>query len=556
MSEMTIYEGLAEAFAAEGVETFFTLMGDGNMHWSTTMRNMDGMRMIHVRHEHCACAMAMGYHSATGKVGVASVTCGPGFTQIMTALTTAVRSRVPLVIFAGEVPMNAKWYIQRIEQAPFAAATGAHYISAHAPKRMHQYVREAFYLARHERRPVVIGVPYDLQKQPMPDLGTYQPSSTLIPQVESILPNRNQIAALVEKLAAANCPIILAGKGVIVSGARRQVEELADRTGALIATTLMARGLYDDHPFSLGVAGGFARQIAREIGAQADLVIAIGASMTYYTVDGGTMFPNAETVQIDINPSGFNHGAKVADQYLRADAKLAVEAMLDELGAEPPTNAAMRTPDLARRIEQEPADGTKYEIQSGLLDPRDVIEELDRVLAKDFDTVSGSGHQSYFHTTMRGWQPERYHLMRDFGAVGNAISFAVGVAAARNNGKVVLFEGDGSLMMHIQELETIRRQCIKLLICVMNDGAYGSEIHKFRNEGFDDSAAIFGRPDFAGIAKGFGLRGATVTDIGQLQGLFEAYQANDRAEIWDIHISDQVITPRMRKTIKTGHGII
>ena len=89
MSEMTIYEALAHAFVAEGVDTFFTLMGDGNMHWATTMKNIDGVEMVHVRHEHCACAMAMGHYSATGKVGVASVTCGPGFTQIMTALTSA-----------------------------------------------------------------------------------------------------------------------------------------------------------------------------------------------------------------------------------------------------------------------------------------------------------------------------------------------------------------------------------------------------------------------------------------------------------------------------------
>ena len=87
MKNMPIYEALAQAFATEGVDAHFTLMGDGNMHWATAMKNLDGMATFSARHEHCACAMAMGYHLATGKVGVASVTCGPGFTQIMTALT-------------------------------------------------------------------------------------------------------------------------------------------------------------------------------------------------------------------------------------------------------------------------------------------------------------------------------------------------------------------------------------------------------------------------------------------------------------------------------------
>jgi acetolactate synthase-1/2/3 large subunit len=94
------------------------------------------------------------------------------------------------------------------------------------------------------------------------------------------------------------------------------------------------------------------------------------------------------------------------------------------------------------------------------------------------------------------------------------------------------------------------------LILVMNDGAYGAEIHKLRQDGLDDSGAIFGRPDFASIAKGFGLQGAKVTDVGQFKSLFEGYQAHDDAEVWDIPISDKVVTPRMRTTLKKGHGVM
>ncbi|HET9903425.1 MAG TPA: thiamine pyrophosphate-dependent enzyme [Xanthobacteraceae bacterium] len=144
--------------------------------------------------------------------------------------------------------------------------------------------------------------------------------------------------------------------------------------------------------------------------------------------------------------------------------------------------------------------------------------------------------------------------MRDFGAIGNGISFAVGVAAARKDGKTVLFEGDGSLLMHIQELEAIKRHGLKLLICVLNDGAYGSEIHKLRADGLDDSGSVFGRTDLASIAKGFGLRGATVTDLADLKPLFEQYEKQDTAELWNIHISDQVVNPGTRRALKIGHG--
>ncbi|MFL4968787.1 MAG: thiamine pyrophosphate-binding protein [Xanthobacteraceae bacterium] len=552
MQNKPIYEALAEAFAAEGVDTHFTLMGDGNMHWAAAMKNLDGMATFAVRHEHCACAMAMGYHLASGKVGVASVTCGPGFTQIATALTVASRGRIPLVVFAGEAPINARWYNQAFDQPPLAAATGAHYISAHSPQRMYQYVREAFYVARHERKPVVLGVPYDLQKQPLPNLGDYQPSSTVLPHVEPMPPSPRQVDALVEKLARARCPIVLAGRGVMRSGAEKEVEELAERSGALLATTLLARGMFDHNPFSLGIAGGFARDIAVEVGALADLVVAIGTSLNYYTVDGGNMFPKAEVAQIDVEPLGLRNGLKAADLYLRADAKLAVVEVLKKLRAG--GAARIRSDELARRIREEPADGAEFSIEPGLLDPRRAIEALDRVIPKDYDSVSGSGHQSYFHSVMRGRKPENYHAIREFGAIGNGISLAIGVAAAKRNGKVVLFDGDGSFQMHIQELETVKRHGLKLLFCILNDGAYGSEIHKLRADGVDASGAIFGRTDLAAIAKGFGLRGFNVTDAAQFQPLFDAYAAQDTAEVWNIHVSDRVVSPSTRRGVGRGHG--
>jgi thiamine pyrophosphate-dependent acetolactate synthase large subunit-like protein len=255
-----------------------------------------------------------------------------------------------------------------------------------------------------------------------------------------------------------------------------------------------------------------------------------------------------------MEPIGLRHGMKAADIYVRADAKLALTELLKALRKRGNAKAQIRSPELERRIRDEPADDATFSIAPGLLDPRAVIAELDRVIPKDYDSVSGSGHQSYFHSVMRGRKPENYHAMRDFGAIGNGISFAIGVAAARKDGKTVLFEGDGSLLMHIQEFEAIQRHGLKLLICVLNDGAYGSEIHKLRADGLDDSGSIFGRTDLAAIAKGFGLRGATVTDIGQFQSLFEAYQAQDKAELWNIHVSDQVVNPGTRRALKVGHG--
>lgn len=550
-----VYDALAECFALEGVSTLFALLGDGNMHWATAMQANQNTRTIHVRHEHCALGAAMGHYSATGETGVASVTCGPGFTQTMTALTSAARGNIPLVVFAGETPINAKYYHQRMDQAPIATFCGAHYIAAHSVQRMHQYVREAFYVARHQRKPVVLGVPYDIQKQVMPDLGAYEPSSSVIPPYVPVPPNPSQVQEIAQLLAKARRPIIVAGVGVIRADAVSDVEELANRTGALLATTLPARGMFDHNPNSLGVCGGYARPAALPVFADADLVVTFGASLSYYTLNGGKIFPKATTAKISLDFEGLRHGLKSADLHVMADAKLTAQALIAAVGGLGKTNAEIRSDALADRLKNAPIDATDYQVGANTLDPLRLFEELEHVIPKDYDIVAGTGHQSFFNTTMRGYDPARYHHLRDFGAIGNSLSHAIGVAVARGNGRVVLFDGDGSLLMYIQELETIRRHGLKLLIVCSNDGAYGAEIHKLRADGLTDANAVFGRPDFEAIAAGFGLRGETVTSGGQLAALLEDYEAHDSAAIWNVHISDQVISPSMRRSIEIGPEI-
>ena len=561
MQKPTLYQALAEAFVAEGVDTQFILMGDGNMHWTSALQRMPGVRTVHHRHEHCTVAAAMGYHVATGKIAAASVTCGPGLTQLITALPAAVRARIPLVVFAGETPINAKFYNQEIPQQPLVAATGAHYVQAHSMARMHEYVREAFHVARHERRPVVLGVPYDMQKQAPATTAPYVPSTKYTPNGGRPRPDPELVTALVAKIREAKMPVVIGGRGVMHSGAKAAVEALADRCGAALATTLPARGLFDHHPYSLGISGGYATKLCREVMGQADLVVAFGARMSYYTVDGGNIFPQAFVAQIDTAPRGLSEGALAANLFITADAKVTAEALLTELdktvGAGGSTAASVRTNALAHRIATELPDDQHFDVAPGFLDPRAVIRTLDGIIPKDWDIVSGSGHQSYFNSQMRGRPPEKFCAIREFGAIGNGLSYAIGVAAARGegrNGKVVLIEGDGSLLMHIQELETLKRHGLRVLICVLNDGAYGAEIHKFRHEGIDDSGAVFGRPPFESIAQGFGLVGAEVRDLGKVTGLFNEFAAQGEAGIWNFQISDQVVAPTMRRNVARGHG--
>src|SRR5215208_4340429 len=541
-----LYEALAEAFLAEGVDTHFTLMGDGNMHWCTAFAKLPGVHTVHVRHEHATVAAATAYNVATGKVAVASVTCGPGVTQLMTALPAAVRARLPLVVFAGE--------------SPLVAATGARYIAAHSVPRMMDYVREAFHIAKHGRQPVVLGIPYDLQKVEHMANQPYETSAMYQRKAGRMHPDPEIVAEAVARLAAAKRPIILGGRGVMYSGARDAVVRLADRSGALLSNTLPARGLFHDHPFGLGITGSYFTALGREIYESADVVLAVGTSLSYY-VGGGHFWPKAYKIQLDDAPRGLRDGQKAADIYVKSDALVGIEAILagldKKLGVGKPTAAAIRTKELAHRIATEPADLMPFDIAPGVLDPREVIRAIDAVVPKDWDIVVGGGHQAYFNTQMRGRSAERYTTIREFGAVGNGLSYALGVAAARRqgrDGKIVLFEGDGGLLFHIQELETLKRQGYRILICAMNDGGYGSEFHKLRSDGMDDSLAVFGRPAFEKIARGFDLRGNEIRDVSVVPKLFADFVAQGESEIWNIQISDQVTAPVIRQTIKRGHG--
>jgi thiamine pyrophosphate-dependent acetolactate synthase large subunit-like protein len=547
MTNKKTYEVLAEAFMQEEVGTCFALLGDANLAWAAHMADL-GCQFVYVRHEHCAIAAAMSYARKTNSVGVATVTNGPGLTQVMTALTAAVRAHIPLVIFAGESPLRANWYNQLVDQAPFVTACGAAYHALHHLDIMPPQVRDAFVQARSERRPVVLGVPFDLQAcdWPGPD-SLPAPSHQIIPDLGPMLPHPADIERAAALVAGAKRIVVMAGLGAVSSGAGAKCRALAERCGGLLATTLPARGLFHEDPFDLSVAGSFSSELARECFAETDLIIAVGASLAKHNADGGHLHPAAKVLQIDTSPSAISQGLVAAHCLVRADAVEGVSALIEALGPRPSDAPSWRSPELAARIQETPADSAELPESTGLFDPRQVVKALDAALPRDWEMVNSSGHCSFFFAQMRGRPADRFFTLREFGAIGNGTSFAMGVAAARPDAKVVLLDGDGSLLMHVQELETIVRHNMNILICVMNDGAYGSEIHKLRAKGLTVDGTIFGHHDLGRIAQGFGLDGRVINDLGDLPALVERFAQSDGAAIWDFHVSDQVVSPVMQR---------
>ena len=544
--KLRVYDVLARAFIQEEVRTCFALLGDANMNWAARLAEQ-GCRMIYVRHEHCALASAMAYARKNREVGVATVTCGPGVTQLITALPAAVRAHLPLVVFAGEAPLKSGWYNQELDQAPIITATGAAYHRLHMPERMPVAIRDAFLQARRERRSVVIGIPFDLQDRPWtgPD-DLPKPSRELLPRPSPMPPHPDDVAKAAQLVAGAERVVVLAGLGAAEAGAGAACRALAARMGGLLATTLPARGLFHDDPFCIGISGSYTPEVGIEYLKEADLVIAVGCSLAYHAGGGGQLWPKAKMLQIDIDPVAVSQGQEVAKHHLRADARLGVEALTAALAARG-QSGKWRSDAMAARIRDSKPDSQVFEIEPGLLDPRDVVAALEKALPREWEMVNSGGHCSWFFAQMPSRPQEKFLTIREFGAIGNGISFAMGVAAARPDQVVVLFDGDGSLMMHVQELETINRHGLKILIVVMNDGAYGSEVHKLRSEGMSEEGAVFGYCDFAGIARGFGLAGKTVKDLADLPKLVTEFAASPGAAVWDFHVSDKVVSPTIRR---------
>src|SRR5258706_6883077 len=353
-------------------------------------------------------------------------------------------------------------------------------------------------------------------------------------------PHPDDVAGAAKLLAGAERIVVLAGLGAVEAGAGPACRALAARTGGLLSTTLPARGLFHDDPFCIGISGSFTPGVGLEYLAQAGLGVAVGCSLAYHAGGGGQLWPKAKTLQIDIDPVAISQGQEVARHHLRADARLGVEALTASL---PARSRSWRSDAMAGRIRDAKPDSHVFQIEPGLLDPRDVVEALEAALPQDWEMVNSGGHCSWFFAQMPSRPQEKFLTIREFGAIGNGISFAMGVAAARPDRTVVLFDGDGSLMMHVQELETIKRHGLNILIVVMNDGAYGSEVHKLRAEGMPEEGSVFGYCDFAAIARGFGLAGQTFKTLAGLGERVAELATAGGAAAWDFHVSDKVLSP-------------
>jgi thiamine pyrophosphate-dependent acetolactate synthase large subunit-like protein len=519
---MRIYECIADTIRASGVHTVFGLMGDGNLRVVTHLIHKLGMVYVAARHENTAIAMADGFARVSGGIGVCTVTQGPGLTNALTALTEASKGSTPLLLVAGDTPTHARRHNQDIDQRAILAALGITTQPVRSPASAPADVHAALQRALVESRPVVLSVPTDVQEM---ELTTpYQPPAALRPAAVT-LPDPSAVTAAAALIATCRRPLIVAGRGAVRAAAGPALEALAARIGALLATTAPAKGLFEGNPFALGIAGGFATPVGAELMGQADLVLAFGASLNDWTTRAGGLFEtSAHVIHCDVNQAAIGALTR-ADLPIVGDADATVRALIEELAGRGIAGRGFRTETVAETIAQyglhEETERTTGLNNAGRADPRMIMVALDALLPTSRTVAIDSGHFMGFPSTLlrvpdaAGWV-----FAQDFQSVGLGLGNAIGAALARPDRTAVLVIGDGGLLMALGELETAVRHHIPLLIVVLNDAAYGAEVHALQVLGLPNAHAHFGDIDFAGLATALGARSATArgqADLAQIR---------------------------------------
>lgn len=518
---MMVHEGLAHALLRDGHRTMFGLIGDANLFMVEQFVRRGG-RYVAAAHEAGAVLMANGWASVSGDVAIATVTHGPAVTNTVTALVEAARSRLPVVLIAGDTAAGDRKTLQDIGQQAVFGTTGAHFIQAR-PDRVLTDLNRAIAFARRESRPVCLNVPVDVQWL---EVAPGDAAECAVP-VRSGAPTGSATSGhdVLEEAAAvaatARRPVVLAGRGAIGPDARRALISLADALGAPLATTLRARDLFRGLPNDLGICGTLSTDETISTLAQSDCILAFGASLSPSTTDGGALFADKAIVRCDLNPTPTKHAVPTT-VMLRADAEMAAWEIrtllgeLDDTGPRSPWHSAAVSapaPTSTPKTDDTLTVAVAARALDEALDPeRTVVVDLGRFAPTAMRAIHVTHPSAYVHTA-------------SFGSIGLGMGNAIGAAFARPQRPVLLVTGDGGFMHGgLAEFHTAVRYGLDIVVAVMNDRAYTAELVQFVSRSIDPSLSRFDWPSFAAVARAMGGHAETICAVEELRQLPELFQ--------------------------------
>lgn len=588
---MTTLAGALASAIMRHADYSFGLMGNGNAHLIDALTQL-GMPFSEVRHEAATVASADAYTRITGRLAVATATYGAGYTNTLTALAEAARARTPLLLVVGDAPSTGPrpWDIDQ-EMASAAVGVRTYTVGTHD---VDEVVDRAAAAALRRRTPVVIAIPYDQvtavipKPSGQPDLGIdLSDPATLRDLARATLPAKSEtgnsgvsgksaqgapnsaprpasaataaeLDAAAKSLLSAKRPIVLAGYGAWLSDAASELGAIATRLGAATASTALARGIFPEQTYDLGITGGFGQEAAMDVIANADLVLVVGASLNQFTMRFGELFgPDTTVIRIDIDQVSPPKTAHPINYFaLQGDARELLTALNERLSDPQHLPGIWREqiaglePGGALRVRDSGSLNDGGMCSDGRLDPRSVAARLAELLPEDRHVTSDGGH--FIGWANMFWpvaSPERMIMVGTaYQSIGLGFATTAGVAAAAPGSTVVLSTGDGGGLMAIADLETTIRTADSCVIVVWNDGAYGAEVHLYGKMGLDETPMRIPNVNFAGIAAALGATGVRVDALDDLDALRAWRDAGAHGTILlDCRVSSTVVAPYQRE---------
>ncbi|MGJ9407345.1 thiamine pyrophosphate-binding protein [Nesterenkonia aurantiaca] len=513
---ITVAEQVGAYLARLGVGHTFGVVGSGNFVVTNALRKA-GVPYTASRHEGGAATMADAYSRMSGQVSVLSLHQGCGLTNAGTGISEAAKSRTPMIVLAAETAAHQVHSNFAMDQRDFARALLAEPDRVHSAESALADTLRAYRTAVRDRRTVVLNLPLDVQASEA--IGEI-PHLTVEPRPETA-PSKEDLKPLIEAISRSKRPVFVAGRGG--RGAKKEIAELAQATGALVATSAVAKGLFNGDDFNLGISGGFSSPLTAELISEADLIVAFGCALNMWTMRHGKLIGRHTVVaQIDVEDAALGAHRPVDIPVLGSAAGVA-QALLGAFDGRERTG--YRTSEVRERIatlsrwDQTPTEVLGISGQS--VDPRELSKEINRILPAERIVSIDSGN-------FMGYPSQYFDVPDEFGfcftqafqSIGLGLYTAIGSALAQPRRMPVLGTGDGGFLMAVQELETAVRLKLPLVVVVYNDAAYSAEVHHF-GENKDLATVTFPDTDIAAIARGFGAAGITVRSTDDLEPLHE-----------------------------------
>jgi acetolactate synthase-1/2/3 large subunit len=533
---------LWEALASEGVEVVFGYPGGAIMPaYDAMLAYGDRIRHVLVRHEQGAAHMADGYARASGKVGVALATSGPGATNLVTGIATAMMDSVPTVFITGQVASSllGSDAFQETDVTGVTLPITKHNYLVTRVDEIAPTIREAFFLARSGRPgPVLVDICKDAQQA----IGTWC-APTDPPRLPGYRPSQHAPDELLDRAAYlidhAERPLVLAGHGVVKSGAGELLRALVEKADVPVASTLLGLGGFPaSHPLALGMMGMHGEAWVNHAIQEADLLIALGMRFDdRVTGRLASYAPRARKIHVEIDRSEVNKNVKID------------VALLDDvgrvLGALVPRVAARRRARWTARIDELKGDSSVRDIQGlpdqGRLYAAHVIHDLWRLTEGKALVVTDVGqHQMWEAQYYKHDHPRKLLTSGGLGTMGFALPAAIGARFACPDDDIWVIAGDGGFQMTACELSTAAQEGLKINVAIINNGYLGM-VRQWQQffYGGRYAATPMRSPDFVKLAEAHGLSGMHVRRRAEVEGAVRAAQATAGTVVIDFHVEQE-----------------